>query len=163
MWCLRGMCLDGFQLVLIWLLVHLVFALVLDVPIELWITCLPKPKARPCFYLVNHDPKLNSPLSLHDRTHAKKCLDNFFVGHKVYSGLKQESRVMFPSKIISLFDWHKLMSPFQFACFWRSPCCFINLTQKRPLRVFSWIWCLWFPHIYRRHTNLIWWLFSLRI
>jgi hypothetical protein len=28
---------------------------------------------------------------------------------------------------------------------------------------FSWVWCLWFPHIYRRHTNLILWLFSFRI
>jgi hypothetical protein len=31
---------------------------------------------------------LNFLLSLHDQTHTNKCLDNFFVGHKVYSGLK---------------------------------------------------------------------------
>jgi truncated hemoglobin YjbI len=43
---------------------------------------------------VNHDPKLIFPLSLHDQTHTNKCLDNFFAGPKVYSGLKQESQVM---------------------------------------------------------------------
>jgi hypothetical protein len=74
-----------------------VFTLVPDVPIELWITCLPKPKTRPCSYVVNHDPKLIFLLSLHDQTHTNKCLDNFFVGHKVYPDLKQESRVMSPS------------------------------------------------------------------
>jgi hypothetical protein len=30
-------------------------------------------------------------LALHDQTHTNKCLGNFLVGHKVYSGLKQES------------------------------------------------------------------------
>jgi hypothetical protein len=74
-----------------------VFTLVPDVPIELWITCLPKPKTRSCSYVVNHDPKLIFLLSLHDQTHTNKCLDNFFVGHKVYPDLKQESRVMSPS------------------------------------------------------------------
>jgi hypothetical protein len=34
----------------------------------------------------------------------------------VYPDLKQESRVMFPSKTIPLFDLCKLMSLFQFAC-----------------------------------------------
>jgi hypothetical protein len=46
---------------------------------------------------VNNDPKLNFPLSLHDKTHTNKCLDNFLVGHKVYSGLKQESQITSPS------------------------------------------------------------------
>jgi hypothetical protein len=36
---------------------------------------------------VNHDPKLNFPLSLHDQTHTNKCLDNFFVKKSVL-GLK---------------------------------------------------------------------------
>jgi hypothetical protein len=70
-----------------------VFALVLDVPIEcLWLVCL-KPKIRPCSYLVNHDPNLNSPLSLHDQTHANGCLDNFFIQCEMCMGLKLRSRV----------------------------------------------------------------------
>jgi hypothetical protein len=52
------------------------------------VICLPKPKTRLGSYLVNHDPKLIFPLSLHDQTHKNKCLDNFFVGHKVCLGLK---------------------------------------------------------------------------
>jgi hypothetical protein len=57
------------------------------------VVCLLKPKSRPCSYLVNHGPKLNCPLSLYDQTHKNKCLDNFFVEHKMYPSLKQESRV----------------------------------------------------------------------
>jgi hypothetical protein len=49
----------------------------------MFVTCLPKPKIRPCSYLVNPDPNLNFLLFLHDQTHANKCLDNFFVGHKL--------------------------------------------------------------------------------
>jgi hypothetical protein len=81
----------------------------------MFVTGLPKPKSRPCSYLVNHDPNLNFPLSLHHQTHANKCLDNFFVGHKVYPGLKQESRVMSPPTTIPLFGWCKLMSLLYFA------------------------------------------------
>jgi hypothetical protein len=66
------------------------------------VTCLPEPKIRPCSYLVHHDPNLNFSLSLHDQTPKNKCLDNFFVGPKVYPDLKQESRVIFPSKNHSL-------------------------------------------------------------
>jgi hypothetical protein len=98
---------------------------------------LPKPKTRPRFYLVNHDPKLIFPLSLHDQTHTNKSLDNFFVGHKVYLGLKQESRVMSPSKTIPLFSWCKLMSLFYFASLGGLHCRFINLTQERHVRPFS--------------------------
>jgi hypothetical protein len=32
----------------------------------------------------------------HDQTHTNKCLDNFFVGPKVYLGFKQGSQVMSP-------------------------------------------------------------------
>ena len=49
---------------------------------------MPKPKIRPCSYLVNHDLSLNFPLSLHDQTHTNKCLDNLFVGHKSVPELK---------------------------------------------------------------------------
>jgi hypothetical protein len=45
---------------------------------------LPKPKTRLCFYLGNHDLKLNCPLSLPDQAHANKYVDNFLIGHKVY-------------------------------------------------------------------------------
>jgi hypothetical protein len=62
-----------------------------------------------------------------------------------------------------LFDWHKLMYLIQFACSWGLHCRFIDLIQERHVWLFSLIWCLWFPHIYRRHTNLILWLFPLRI
>jgi hypothetical protein len=41
------------------------------------VTYSPKPKTRSCSYLVNHDPNLNFPLSLHDQTHANGCLDKF--------------------------------------------------------------------------------------
>jgi hypothetical protein len=127
------------------------------------VTCLPKPKIRPCSYLVNLDLRLIFPLSLRDQTHTNKCLDNFFVGHKVYPSLKQESQVMSPSKTMSLFGWCKLISLILVASSWGSYRCFINLTQERHVGSFSWVWCLWFPHIYQRHTNLILWLFSLRI
>jgi hypothetical protein len=70
---------------------------------------LPEPKIRPCSYLVHHDPNLNFPLSLHDRTPKNKCLDNFFAGPKVYSGLKKP-RVMSPSRTKPLLDWRKLIS-----------------------------------------------------
>jgi hypothetical protein len=130
---------------------------------RMFVACFPKPKTRPCSYLVNHDPNLNFLLSLHDQTHANECLDNFFVGHKAYPGLKQESRVMSPSKTIPLFGWWKFMSPFYFVSLGGLHCRFINLTQERHVWSFYWVWCLWFPHIYRRHTNLILWLSSLRI
>jgi hypothetical protein len=42
---------------------------------------------------VHHDPNLHFSFLLHDQTHANECLDNFFVGHKVYLGLKLGSRV----------------------------------------------------------------------
>jgi hypothetical protein len=71
---------------------------------------LPEPKIRPCSYLVNHDPNLNFPLSLHDQAHANKCVDNFLIGHKVYPSLKQEPRVMSPSRTMPLLDWRKLIS-----------------------------------------------------
>jgi hypothetical protein len=71
----------------------------------MFVTCLPKPKTRPCY----HDPNLNFPLSLHDQAHANGCLGNLFVGHKVYPDLKQESRVISPSKT-NLFGWCKLIS-----------------------------------------------------
>jgi hypothetical protein len=61
------------------------------------------------------------------QTYTNKHLDNFFVGHKVYLGLKQESRVISPSKTIPLSGWCKLMSLFHFASFGGSPCCFTNL------------------------------------
>jgi hypothetical protein len=91
---------------------------------------LPKPKIRPCSYLVNHDPNLNYPLSLHDQTHTNKCLDNFFAGNKVYSGLKQESRVIFPSKTIPLFGWCNLISLFYFASPRELHCCFMTQPRK---------------------------------
>jgi hypothetical protein len=91
-------------------------------------TCLLKPKTRLRPYLVNHDPNSNFLLSLHDQAHTNKCLDNFFVEHKVYTGLKQESRVMSPFKTIPLFGWCKLMSLFYFASLVGLHCRFINPT-----------------------------------
>jgi hypothetical protein len=38
-----------------------------------------KPKIKPCSYLVNHDPNLNFPLSLHDQTHT-----NLGYGHTLF-------------------------------------------------------------------------------
>jgi hypothetical protein len=57
------------------------------------VTCLLKPKTRPCSYLVNHDPNLNFSLSFYDQTYVNECLDKFFVGHKVHADLKLGSRV----------------------------------------------------------------------
>ena len=93
-----------------------VFALVLDVLIEgQQFVCL--------------NPKLNCPLSLYDQTHKNKCLDNFFVEHKMYPSLKQESRVcildnqfitffmvLFPTKTMPLLCWCKLI-PLISVCF----------------------------------------------
>jgi hypothetical protein len=129
----------------------------------MFVACLHKPKTSPCSYLVNHDPNLNFPLSLHDQTNANECLDNFFVRHKVYPGLKQESQVMSPSKTIPLFGCCKLMSLFYFASLGGLNCHFINLTQERHVRPFSWTGWLWLPHISWNFTNLILWSFSLHI
>jgi hypothetical protein len=95
------------------------------------VTCLPEPKIRPCSYLVHHDPNLNFPLSLHEQTLKNKCLDNFFVGHKVYPSLKQEFRVMSPSKTILLFDLCKLMSLFYFCIFLGIMSIFYQLNPRK--------------------------------
>jgi hypothetical protein len=44
------------------------------------------------------------PKLFHDQTHKNKCLDNLFVVHKGYPGLKQESQVMSPSRTILLIS-----------------------------------------------------------
>jgi hypothetical protein len=67
------------------------------------------------------------------------------------------------SKTIPLFGCFKLMLLFHFASSCGSCHYFINLTQERHVFSFSLIWCLRFPHIYRRHANLILWSFSLHI
>jgi hypothetical protein len=105
------------------------------------VTCLHKPKIRPCSYLVNHNPKLIFPLSLHDQTHTNKCLDNFLVGHKMYPGLKQESRVISPSKTMSLFGWCKLISLIPVCLFLRFiPLLYQSDLEKICLSIFlSWM------------------------
>jgi hypothetical protein len=101
------------------------------------VTCLLKPKIRPCSYLVNHVPKRNFPLSLHDQTHATKCLDNLFVGHKVYPSLKRESWVISPSKTMSSFGWCKLMSLIQFCLFLRIMSLFYQPNLGKDYPIFS--------------------------
>jgi hypothetical protein len=79
------------------------------------VTCLLKPKTRPCSYLVNHDPNLNFPLSLHDQTHANECLDNLFVGPKMHIDLKQGSRVHVLYNNLWLFCSHLSILNYAFA------------------------------------------------
>jgi hypothetical protein len=70
-----------------------VFTLVPDVSIEFWWLVCINPRLGYATRLVNLDPNLNFPLSLHDQTHANGCLDNFFIQRKMCMGLKLGSRV----------------------------------------------------------------------
>jgi hypothetical protein len=74
---------------------------------------------------------LNFQLSFYNQAHINECLDNLFVGWKMHADLKQESRVISPSKTIPLLGWCKLISLFYFASPGGLHCRFINLTQER--------------------------------
>jgi hypothetical protein len=79
------------------------------------VTCLLIPETRPCSYLVYHDPNSNFPLSLYDQTHVNECLDNFFVGHKVHTDLKQGSWVRVLDNNPWLFGSHLSILNYAFA------------------------------------------------
>jgi hypothetical protein len=58
------------------------------------VTCLPKPKIRLCSYLVNQDPNLKLPLSLHDQTHT-----NLGYGHALFISLDHD---LFGSLLVTI-------------------------------------------------------------
>jgi hypothetical protein len=127
------------------------------------VTCLLKPKTRPCSYLVNHDPKLIFLLSLHAQTYTNNCLDNFFVGHKSVPGLKPRisSHVSFQNH--SLVRLVQVDISILFYLSWRIALSLYQPNLGKACPIISWVWCLWFPYIYQRHINLILRLFALCI
>jgi hypothetical protein len=58
-------------------------------------------------------------LSVHDQTHVSGCLGNLFIGHKVYLGLKQESRVIVSSHNHSLVRLVQVYIYILFCLSWR--------------------------------------------
>jgi hypothetical protein len=58
------------------------------------VTCLPKSRTRPHSYLVNLDPNLNLPLSLHDQTHT-----NLGYGHVLFISLGHD---LFGSLLVTI-------------------------------------------------------------